>query len=230
MGRHGHAQGGLPRPSRRARDARPSLRLEGEEGFKPYEYPLEQRAATLWYHDHRMDFSAPQVWRGLAGMFLVHDDEEDALPLPGGDKDVPLMLCDRSFEADGSFPLSGEVPGLRGRTGRGRGVHGRRARRRPARQRRTVAVPRRGEHPLPVPSAQRGAPLPARHAPPAFDRRLPTRSDPGLPRSFANHWTTPSSGSVTGRSAKARSYCGSWVDALRRLGQQLVTVSSVNSA
>ncbi|MET8030393.1 multicopper oxidase family protein [Streptomyces avermitilis] len=73
------------------------------QGSKTYEYPLMQRAATLWYHDHRMDFSAPQVWRGLAGFFLVHDAEEDALPLPGGDRDLPLMLCDRSLEADGSF-------------------------------------------------------------------------------------------------------------------------------
>ncbi|MEK2479289.1 multicopper oxidase family protein [Streptomyces noursei] len=72
-------------------------------GSRRYVYPLPQRAATLWYHDHRMDFSAPQVWRGLAGFFLVGDEEEDRLPLPGGDRDIPLMLCDRSFEEDGSF-------------------------------------------------------------------------------------------------------------------------------
>ncbi|MFZ3560399.1 multicopper oxidase family protein [Streptomyces sp. BH055] len=77
------------------------------QGAKTYEYPLKQRAATLWYHDHRMDFSAPQVWRGLAGFFLVRDAEEDALPLPDGDRDLPLMLCDRSFEADGSFRYPG---------------------------------------------------------------------------------------------------------------------------
>jgi spore coat protein A, manganese oxidase len=28
-------------------------------GFKDYSYPLEQRAMTLWYHDHRMDFTGP---------------------------------------------------------------------------------------------------------------------------------------------------------------------------
>ncbi|MGR6922218.1 multicopper oxidase family protein [[Actinomadura] parvosata] len=70
---------------------------------KDYRYPVEQRAATLWYHDHRMDFTAPQVWRGLAGMVLVRDEEEDALPLPRGERELPLMICDRSFEADGSF-------------------------------------------------------------------------------------------------------------------------------
>jgi spore coat protein A, manganese oxidase len=50
-----------------------------------------------------MDFTAPQVWRGLAGFHTVRDDEEDALPLPKGEKDVPLMVCDRSFGEDGSF-------------------------------------------------------------------------------------------------------------------------------
>ena len=36
-------------------------------GARSYEYPMDQRAATLWYHDHRMDFTGPQVYRGLAG-------------------------------------------------------------------------------------------------------------------------------------------------------------------
>ncbi|MFD7560764.1 multicopper oxidase family protein, partial [Streptomyces sp. NPDC059835] len=71
--------------------------------YRTYDYPLAQQAATLWYHDHRMDHSAPQVWRGLAGFFLISDEEEDALPLPRGERDVPLMLCDRSFDEDGSF-------------------------------------------------------------------------------------------------------------------------------
>jgi spore coat protein A len=73
------------------------------DGEKTYRYPMAQRAGTLWYHDHRMDFSAPQVWRGLLGMLVVRDGEDDALPLPKGGKDVPLVICDRSFEADGSI-------------------------------------------------------------------------------------------------------------------------------
>ncbi|MEX2981060.1 multicopper oxidase family protein [Streptomyces sp. C36] len=56
-------------------------------GYRSYAYPLPQQAATLWYHDHRMDFSAPQVWRGLAGFFLISDQEEERLPLPGGHRD-----------------------------------------------------------------------------------------------------------------------------------------------
>lgn len=72
-------------------------------GSRDHSYPMEQRAATLWYHDHRMDFTGPQVWRGLLGLHLVVDDEEEALGLPAGDRDIPLMICDRAFEADGQF-------------------------------------------------------------------------------------------------------------------------------
>jgi len=45
-------------------------------GSRDYVYPLQQPAATLWYHDHRMDFTGPSVWRGLAGFHLVHDPDE----------------------------------------------------------------------------------------------------------------------------------------------------------
>jgi hypothetical protein len=88
-----------------------------QEGAKEYAYPMEQRAATLWYHDHRMDFTGPQVYRGLAGFHIVRDDEGDALPLPAGDKDIPLMICDRAFAADGSlrYPArdpAGDEPGV----------------------------------------------------------------------------------------------------------------------
>ncbi|MFG2072338.1 multicopper oxidase family protein [Nonomuraea maritima] len=73
------------------------------EGARDYHYPVGQRAATLWYHDHRMDYTAPAVWQGLAGFALVRDEEEDALPLPAGERELPLMICDRSFGEDGSF-------------------------------------------------------------------------------------------------------------------------------
>ncbi len=86
----------------------------GEEthGERTYTYPLDQRAATLWYHDHRMGFTGLAVWRGLAGFHLVHDDEEDKLPLPRGERDVPLMIADRSFADDGSFDYPSLDPSL----------------------------------------------------------------------------------------------------------------------
>ena len=87
---------------------------------REYVYPLDQRAATLWYHDHRMGFTGLTVWRGLAGFHLVHDDEEAALGLPSGERDLPLMITDRAFEADGSLRYPAldstglHVPGVTG--------------------------------------------------------------------------------------------------------------------
>lgn len=80
---------------------------------RSHTYPNTQRAATLWYHDHRMDYTAPQVYRGLFGLHLVRDDEEDALPLPHGNREVPLVIADRAFASDGSF----RYPGLKDEAG-----------------------------------------------------------------------------------------------------------------
>ena len=87
------------------------------EGAFEYRYPMDQPAATLWYHDHRMDFTGPQVYKGLAGFHLVRDDEEEALGLPAGERDVPLMICDRSFAKDGSFVYPSIDPSLKGEPG-----------------------------------------------------------------------------------------------------------------
>ncbi|MDX6463713.1 MAG: hypothetical protein QOE55_7410 [Acidobacteriaceae bacterium] len=82
-----------------------------------YQYPNDQRSAMLWYHDHRMDFTGPQVWRGLAGMYLIRDDEELNSPLPSGEFELPLLICDRSFEGDGNFKYPSLDPGLKERMG-----------------------------------------------------------------------------------------------------------------
>ena len=101
-------------------DWTPHHRMTGDvvRGERDHRYPTEQQAATLWYHDHRMDFTGPAVYRGLAGFHLVRDDVEDNLPLPRGDRELPLMICDRSFAEDGSFAYPGidetmrSVPGV----------------------------------------------------------------------------------------------------------------------
>ncbi|MFE3451872.1 multicopper oxidase family protein [Nonomuraea sp. NPDC059194] len=84
---------------------------------REYTFPLDQRAALLWYHDHRMDFTAPAIWRGLAGMHIVRDDVEDALDLPRGERELALMIADRAFAADGSMIYPALDPTLRGRAG-----------------------------------------------------------------------------------------------------------------
>jgi spore coat protein A len=67
-----------------------------------YMYPNDQRAATLWYHDHAMGATGQNVYMGLAGFYLVEDEDERSLLLPTGRYDIPLMLCVRQFNHDGS--------------------------------------------------------------------------------------------------------------------------------
>jgi spore coat protein A len=73
-------------------------------------YPGEQDAATLWYHDHAMGLERLNQYAGLLGCFLVRDDVEESLGLPDRPHEIPLVLCDRRFDADGQlrYPTSGK--------------------------------------------------------------------------------------------------------------------------
>jgi spore coat protein A, manganese oxidase len=75
--------------------------------FKDYFYPNTQPGATLWYHDHAVDATAPHVYAGLAGVYVIEDPAESALGLPRGTYDIPLVIQDRAFAADGSLLYPG---------------------------------------------------------------------------------------------------------------------------
>jgi spore coat protein A len=75
----------------------------GPGAFRDYHYPNQQRAASLFYHDHSHGQTGLHVYHGLAGAYLIDDPEEQALGLPQGDYDIPLLLQDRIFNADGSL-------------------------------------------------------------------------------------------------------------------------------
>ena len=63
-----------------------------------YEFEVRNRAGTYWYHPHPHGITGPQVYGGLAGLFLVSDDEEKAAGLPSGEYDIPLVIQDRAFD------------------------------------------------------------------------------------------------------------------------------------
>jgi spore coat protein A len=71
-------------------------------------YPVRQDAATLWYHDHAMGLERLNQYAGLLGCFFVRDAAEDALDLPRGDREIPLVVTDRMLFADGQlrYPTS----------------------------------------------------------------------------------------------------------------------------
>jgi spore coat protein A len=72
-------------------------------------YPNAQEATTLWYHDHAMGVERLNHYAGMFGMFWIRDEVEAALSLPSGKYEVPLVICDRSFDEEGqlSYPTSG---------------------------------------------------------------------------------------------------------------------------
>ncbi|MBD3308424.1 multicopper oxidase domain-containing protein [candidate division KSB3 bacterium] len=68
-----------------------------------YEFEVLNRAGTYWYHPHPHGLTGPQVYYGLAGLFLVEDDEEAALQLPSGEFEIPFVIQDRRFDRAGAL-------------------------------------------------------------------------------------------------------------------------------
>ncbi|GAC1392897.1 MAG: outer spore coat copper-dependent laccase CotA [Ktedonobacteraceae bacterium] len=75
-----------------------------------------EKLTTLWYHDHRMDSTAANVYAGLVGFFLMFDEQdsgnendpsENAWRLPSGEFDVPLILHDLLFDKDHQLVFDG---------------------------------------------------------------------------------------------------------------------------
>jgi len=64
-----------------------------------YEFEVLNRAGTSFYHSHSHELTAEQVYKGLAGLITVTDDEEQALNLPQGEYDLPFVLQDRNLDS-----------------------------------------------------------------------------------------------------------------------------------
>ena len=77
----------------------------------PNHFPNAQQACTLWYHDHAIGITRLNIYAGLAGFYLIRDAQEAALNLPSGAYEIPLMIQDRLFLADGSLLYPSVVNG-----------------------------------------------------------------------------------------------------------------------
>jgi spore coat protein A len=87
-----------------------------EPGAAVFQYRNDQRASTLWFHDHALGMTRLNVQAGPAGFYLLRGGSDDLAPriLPGpapkrGDPpgtkyyEVPIVIQDRSFNSDGSL-------------------------------------------------------------------------------------------------------------------------------
>jgi len=92
------------------------LGSQWQPGAAVFEYPNDQRAATLWYHDHTLGMTRLNVYAGPAGFYLLRGGPDDGVQgrLPGpapalGDPqgvryyEIPIAIQDRSFNSDGSL-------------------------------------------------------------------------------------------------------------------------------
>jgi spore coat protein A, manganese oxidase len=86
------------------------------EGFGPGDtqavvYPNEtpqMPASLLWFHDHGLGATRLNVFAGLAAAYILRDEhdtgeEPNPINLPGGAYEIPLVIQDRSFNADGTL-------------------------------------------------------------------------------------------------------------------------------
>ena len=88
-----------------------------------YDYALvvNQRAGLHWYHPHPHGHTGEQVYRGLAGAFIVRDSVDTGLPgnplgLPVGAYELPLIIRDVSIDSRGGFQFSKKSSGFWGNT------------------------------------------------------------------------------------------------------------------
>jgi spore coat protein A, manganese oxidase len=98
--------------------------IQWGRGFAVFHYPNDNRASTIWYHDHALGMTRLNVYAGPAGFYLVRggpagdgavtDSRGGTAVLPGpapqqGDPagtqyyEIPIAIQDRSFNANGSL-------------------------------------------------------------------------------------------------------------------------------
>ena len=95
--------------------------IKGSSNNKPYIDSLghaqycpgdwTETQSSLWFHDHRMDFTSQNVYKGMAGFYslfsddinLDTDNEKTGLRLPSGEYDVPLIIGDKTFDQNGQM-------------------------------------------------------------------------------------------------------------------------------
>jgi len=75
---------------------------------KKYLYDNSQAAGTLWYHDHALGITRLNVYTGMAGFYIVRDDDDtglvgNPLDLPAFPYEAAFAIQDRMFKNNGEF-------------------------------------------------------------------------------------------------------------------------------
>ena len=75
---------------------------------KKYVYKNDQPAGTVWYHDHALGITRLNVYAGMAGFYIIRDNDDtglfnNSLGLPAYPYEAALAIQDKMFHADGSL-------------------------------------------------------------------------------------------------------------------------------
>ena len=73
---------------------------------------VRETQSFCWFHDHRVDFTAQNTYKGLVSFYTLFSDdilldtgdETTGLRLPSGEFDIPMVFGDKAFD-----PLTGEL-------------------------------------------------------------------------------------------------------------------------
>lgn len=100
-----HLHGGKTPPDS---DGQPENMIPANQS-KMSTYPNDQRATSLWYHDHAMSVTRYNVYAGLAGFWLIRDKDDDAIMKSVEKNEIPLLIQDRNLETDANGNLTGQM-------------------------------------------------------------------------------------------------------------------------
>ena len=103
---------GLPVPP--AQDGNPMDPI-APGASRTYEFTLPVGSAgTYWYHPHPHEFTAEQVFRGMAGLLIVRSRTD---PVPAAIEEKLLVISDLRLAADGTIPANTTMDWQNGREG-----------------------------------------------------------------------------------------------------------------
>lgn len=87
-------------------DGHPSLPVKSGSDYR-YQFKIQNRGGTYWYHPHPDKLTARQAYWGLASFFIVEDDDNttlnQALDLKFGESDLPIVIQDKAVDGNGKL-------------------------------------------------------------------------------------------------------------------------------
>ncbi len=87
-------------------DGHPSMPVKNGSSYT-YNFTVQNRGGTYWYHPHAHKLTPKQAYMGLASFYIVDDEDNlqlsNRLDLKFGETDLPVVIQDKQFDTDGKL-------------------------------------------------------------------------------------------------------------------------------